>query len=98
VIESAFQLQAASADIFKVVTQQADRTLGGDLRARFFDFLIFHQHFAREDESLRPLARGGQTALNQKLIESDFQSNIFKTIFARGIYPESASTRSSAKC
>ena len=91
--QRSLQLQAAAADIFEIFAKQPDRALRGDLRARFLEFLIVHQHFARKNQRLRALARGGQATIHQKFVESDFQKYL-----AREFYHESASTRFSAKC
>ena len=44
-----------------------------DLRARFFELLVVDQHFPRENESLGAFARGSQSAVDQKFVESEFQ-------------------------
>ena len=64
-----------------------------DLRAGLLDFLFVHKDLAGKDERLRAFARGGQTAVHKKFVESNFQD-----LFADEFYHESASTRSSAKC
>jgi len=63
------------------------------LRARFLDLLIVDQHLARKNQSVSTLARGRQSPIHQKFVESNFQK-----YFAHELYHESASTRSSAKC
>ena len=92
-VERAFQLQSAAADVLEIFAEQANHALRGNLCSRFLDLLIVHQHLARKNKSLRPLARGGETAVHKEFVESNFQN-----YFAHELYHESASTRSSAKC
>ena len=60
--------------------------------AGLLEFLIIDQNFAGKDQRLRPLTRGGESAIHQKFVESSLQAR--RDFF----YHESASTRFSAKC
>jgi len=92
VIERALQLESAPADISEILAEQTDGTRRRNLRAGLLDLLFFHKDLARKDEGLRAFARGCQTTLHKKFVESNFQD-----FFANEFYHESASPRSSAK-
>ena len=94
VIECALQLESAPADVLQIFAEQADHALSGDLRAGLLDLLVVHQNLARENQSVRPLARCGQPTIHKKFVESDFHN----LSLSREFYHESASPRSSAKC
>ena len=85
--EGTFQLQPAAADVLEIFAEHADPALGRDLRARFLDLLIFHQNLARKDEGLRPLARGGQTTVHKKFVESNFQDLFCPLVLPRKCQP-----------
>ena len=102
-LQSALQFESAAADILQIFAEQADRSIVRNLSAGFFDLLLVDQHFARENQSLRALARRGESAFDQKFVESEFHGcsvNLKLNSRVLGQLPdhESASTRSSAKC
>jgi len=48
------------------------------LRSRLVELLVFDQHFSRQDEGLRAVARGRESAVHQKFVESVFQRSLTK--------------------
>ena len=91
-IERALQLESTPADKLEIFAEQTDGTRRRNLRAGLLDLLFFHKDLACKDEGLRAFARGGQTTVHKKFVESNFQD-----LFADEFYHESASPRSSAK-
>ncbi len=76
--EGGFELEAAARDVAEVVAEEAE--VGGvvDERARFsglsafFEALLVDEDAAGEDERLGSLARGGEGAVNEELVETKF--------------------------
>ena len=61
VIQCAFQLQSAAADVLQIFAEQSN-TLQHRLRAGLLDFLLSDQNFAREDQRLPAFPRRNQAA------------------------------------
>src|SRR5712692_6759224 len=80
-LESLFQLEAATTDVLQVFAQESEVGLYIHAGAGLLDFLSINQHFASEDQGLRALARGCHAALQEQFVESDFQSVLRKSAY-----------------
>ena len=72
-VEGAFQLQSATADVFQIFAEEADGGVGLDLGSSFVELLIVDENLASEDQSLRTFARSGEAAVYQEFVETGFQ-------------------------
>ena len=71
-IESALKLDSSAAYIFQIVAEQAERDIGLHGGPAFFDLLLIHQDFSRENQRLRAFARRHQAAFHQQFVEAQF--------------------------
>ena len=70
--EGRLQLESAAADVAEVVAEHTDDGVLGDGGARFVDPLLVDEDATGEDQSLGALAGGGEGAVNEELVETEF--------------------------
>src|SRR5215813_754586 len=63
-LERPFQFQPASADIFLVISQQANRCVRLDRGPRFLDLLLVNQDLPGEDQRLAAFPRRNHSSIN----------------------------------
>jgi len=71
VVEGFFELQAAAADEFEVVAEEAEDGGVVDGSARLVDALVVHEDAAGEDEGVGALAGLREAAVDEELVEAD---------------------------
>jgi hypothetical protein len=77
--EGGFELEAAAGDVAKVVAEEADGGIIGNRSAGFVDALLVDQDAAGDDHGLGTLAGGGEGAVNEELVETEFHAWVLET-------------------
>ena len=80
VFESAFELEAAAANVLQIRTEEADDGCGRDAGARLVDALIVDKDAAGKDEGLGALAGGCVALIHEELVETQFFGTCFSEV------------------
>ena len=70
--ESGFELEASAGDVAEVAAEHADNGGVGDGDAGLVDTLLVDEDPAGEDKGLGSFAGGGEGAVNEELVETEF--------------------------
>jgi hypothetical protein len=66
--KGSFKFQAASADIFRILSQDTNGSVPGYGTSRLIKLLLVHQDPASQDHRLRPLSRRSKTLLYKQFV------------------------------
>ena len=83
VFKRALKFEPAPADILQIFAEQPDHGVLCDLRTRLVELLVVNQYFSRENESLGPLSRGGESAIEEEFVESEFHGCLVTRFLSR---------------
>lgn len=72
-----FELQAASAHVAEIITQQADSGGFGNAVAGLLNLLLIHENAAGKDQRVCTLAAGDKSALEKQFVQTEFRHPSF---------------------
>ena len=72
--ERVLEFDSTTADIAKIVTEESQVCIRGDILTRFGDLLLVDEHATRDDQGLRSFARGSKASFDNEFIEPLFHA------------------------
>ena len=98
VVQSAFELEPAAADVAEVGAEDADGGVVGHGMTGFVGLLFADEDAAGKDEGLGAFAGGDEAALHQQFVETDFHGLIFHGRICAGKFREVITPHSRVCC
>jgi len=91
--QSTLKLKATAADILEIFAEQTHRSVVYNLRTRFVELLLVDQYLSRDNQCLCAFARGDNSPVNEKFVESQFHIRPVVEVIITVAWPSSCTPK-----